>query len=127
MPARFWHLFWNTDPTKLRLSRDGSYIAGRMLEAEDLDAFAWVMNHASEADVAKATSRRGFNPRAKALATRWRRADVAVTRDTLRYFIDALSLNRSWEDLGLELNKSIVQRQPAIPEAFLARMIQELN
>jgi len=42
VPARFYHLFWDTDPRKLDTHKHAHYIIERVLEYGDLAAFFWI-------------------------------------------------------------------------------------
>ncbi len=42
VPARLWHLFWDTDPAQLDPVRHGVYIADRILQSTDNQALAWL-------------------------------------------------------------------------------------
>lgn len=71
LPRSLHHLFWNADVTTLSPASDGSYMAGRLLEAPDIRAWRWALEHLSPADIATAASRRGVNPRTRALVENW--------------------------------------------------------
>lgn len=45
VPRRFWHLFWNADPAKLRVDRDANYIATRMLLSTQLEPKGWALTN----------------------------------------------------------------------------------
>lgn len=71
LPRSLHHLFWNADVAKLSPETDGSYMAGRLLEAPDIRAWRWAFANLSPADIEKAMSRRGVDPRTKALVENW--------------------------------------------------------
>lgn len=73
LPRSLHHLFWNADVTKLSPKTDGSYMAGRLLDAPDVRAWQWALTNLSPADIDTAMSRRGVNPRTKALVANWSR------------------------------------------------------
>lgn len=71
LPRSLRHLFWNADVSTLAVEADGSYMAGRLLEAPDIRAWRWALANISPTDIEKAMSRRGVNPRTKALVKNW--------------------------------------------------------
>lgn len=71
LPRSLRHLFWNADVSELTPEVDGSYLASRLLEAPDIRAWRWALANISPADIEKAMSRRGVNPRTKALVKNW--------------------------------------------------------
>lgn len=71
LPRELHHLFWNADPATLNPATDGSYMAGRMLEAPDPAAWQWVFANISPADIHTAMTRRGIDPRTRRLAENW--------------------------------------------------------
>ncbi|SDZ02360.1 MarR family transcriptional regulator [Herbiconiux ginsengi] len=75
LPRSLRHLFWNADASKLTPEADGSYMAGRLLEAPDIRAWRWALANISPTDIQTAMSRRGVNPRTKALVENWSHHD----------------------------------------------------
>ncbi|WP_409047201.1 hypothetical protein AB2L57_12140 [Microbacterium sp. HA-8] len=75
LPRSLHHLFWNADVSKLSPDVDGSYMAGRLLEAPDLRAWRWALANISPHDIDNAISRRGVNPRIKSLVANWMRGE----------------------------------------------------
>ncbi len=73
LPRSLHHLFWNADVSNLAPGVDGSYMAGRLLEAPDIRAWRWALANISPRDIDKAMSRRRVNPRIKALVANWMR------------------------------------------------------
>ncbi|WP_425562039.1 MarR family transcriptional regulator [Microbacterium marinilacus] len=71
VPRRFHHLFWNAKPVRLSATQDGEYIAGRLLDADDVGAWAWVLEHIGSDDLRRALSRRGVTDRQRALVDNW--------------------------------------------------------
>jgi DNA-binding transcriptional ArsR family regulator len=69
VPARLWHLFWDTDPRALRLDRHGPYIIDRVLRANDLEALAWMTRTAEAGSLRRASKRRGLTVQQRHLAT----------------------------------------------------------
>lgn len=67
VPRRFWHLFWNVEPSALRLPDDGAFVAARMLDGESVAATAWVLRNVPRDAIVKAVSRRGVPARTKAI------------------------------------------------------------
>lgn len=72
LPAYLWHLFWNANVSDLDPARDGSYIAGRLLQAPDLRAWRWALSNLRRADIDTAIARRGVSDRTRALVRNWR-------------------------------------------------------
>jgi DNA-binding MarR family transcriptional regulator len=68
VPRRLEHLFWNTAPTQLDLSRGGPYIARRLLSTMDLDGLAWGARNLRQADWEQAARARGLDKPVRALA-----------------------------------------------------------
>lgn len=71
LPSDLHHLFWNADPSSLDPKVDGSYIAGRLLQAPDLRAWQWALTNLSRSDVTQALARRGVDEETRALARNW--------------------------------------------------------
>jgi len=68
VPRRLEHLFWNTAPTQLDLSRGGPYIARRLLSTMDLDGLAWGARNLRPADWKQAVRARGLDKHVRVLA-----------------------------------------------------------
>jgi DNA-binding MarR family transcriptional regulator len=68
VPRRLEHLFWNTAPIQLNLSRGGPYIARRLLNTMDLDGLAWGARNLRPADWQQAARARGLDKHVRALA-----------------------------------------------------------
>lgn len=68
VPARLWHLFWDTDPRALRLDRNGAYIVDRVLRANDLPALSWMARTVDADSLRKAAARRGLGEPQRRLA-----------------------------------------------------------
>jgi len=68
LPRQLWHNFWNADPSKLRLSTDGTYIAGRLLNSNDPQSLAWLLSEMNPDTIAAASRMRGVDPARRALA-----------------------------------------------------------
>ncbi|GAA2222286.1 helix-turn-helix domain-containing protein [Herbiconiux moechotypicola] len=75
LPRSLHHLFWNADVKELSPETDGSYMAGRLLESPDIRAWRWALDNISLTDIDKAMSRRGVNPRTRALVANWMHRD----------------------------------------------------
>lgn len=71
LPRDLRHLFWNADVASLDPSSDGSYMAGRLLEASDVRAWRWTFANIAPRDIRTAMGRRGISPRTRALAENW--------------------------------------------------------
>ncbi len=67
VPRRFWHLFWNADPAKLRTDRDAKYIATRMLLSTQLDAKGWALANLPPAALRAAAQNRAADAYVKAM------------------------------------------------------------
>ncbi len=68
LPRQLWHNFWNADPSKLRLSKDGAYIAGRLLNSNDPQSLAWLLAEMDPETIVAASRMRGVDPARRALA-----------------------------------------------------------
>jgi DNA-binding MarR family transcriptional regulator len=68
VPPRLRHLFWNTAPTQLNVSRGGPYIARRLLSTMDFDGLAWGAANLRPADWERAAQARGLDDSVRALA-----------------------------------------------------------
>jgi DNA-binding MarR family transcriptional regulator len=68
VPPRLRHLFWNTAPTQLNVSRGGPYIARRLLSTMDLDGLAWGASNLRPSDWEQAARARGLDDSVRALA-----------------------------------------------------------
>ncbi|WP_448062763.1 DUF6922 domain-containing protein [Cellulomonas hominis] len=64
VPRRFAHLFWNADLARLDVRTDGAYIAHRLLDKGDVDAWAWAVAHVAHDDLRRAQRIRGLDQRA---------------------------------------------------------------
>ena len=73
LPRSLHHLFWNADVSKLTPDADGSYMAGRLLDAPDLRAWRWAFANIRPHDIDNAVSRRGVSPRIQTLVANWMR------------------------------------------------------
>lgn len=73
LPRSLHHLFWNADVSRLTPDVDGSYMAGRLLDAPDLRAWRWALANISAHDIDKAISRRGVSPRIQTFVANWMR------------------------------------------------------
>ena len=67
VPERLWHLFWNQDPARLRVSEHGAFIAGRLLASDDVAAMAWAVGNLPTENLEAATRQRGMDRRTVAL------------------------------------------------------------
>jgi len=67
VPRRFWHLFWNADPARLRLGRDADFLAKRMVRSDDVAARAWALRHLPQASLRRLEEGRGADPREAAM------------------------------------------------------------
>lgn len=73
LPRSLRHLFWNAEAAKLNPESDGSYMAGRLLEAPDVRAWRWALTNLAPVDISTAMSRRGVSDRTKTLVENWSR------------------------------------------------------
>lgn len=67
VPRRFWHLFWNADPAKLRIDHDANYIATRMLLSNQLEPKGWALANLPPASLHAAASNRAADRYVKAM------------------------------------------------------------
>jgi hypothetical protein len=67
VPRRLWHLFWNVDPSQLSTKRDGTYLAGRIMQSDDPLALGWMRRALNPRDIARAAGVRGLAPARRAL------------------------------------------------------------
>jgi hypothetical protein len=58
VPRRFWYLFWNASPAKLRISEHADYVASRMLLSKDPLAVSWAVTHLPAASIEQVSSLR---------------------------------------------------------------------
>ncbi len=78
VPARFSHLFWNADLSKLNLSDHAVSIAQSVLEHYDVEALSWAIRSIpAEAFTKVANQKRGCNPRIRKLA-----ANIAAYKES---------------------------------------------
>ncbi|TXK18840.1 winged helix-turn-helix domain-containing protein [Homoserinibacter sp. GY 40078] len=71
VPRRFYHLFWNSDPTALTVQGNGAYIARRMLTSNDPAAIQWSLRNIPAADLEFASTGRGIDPRLTSVVKNW--------------------------------------------------------
>lgn len=71
VPQAFWHLFWNATPAALRIDRDGTYIARRMLDTGGAAAAQWALQHIEAPDLLAAVRGRGADARTRAMVENW--------------------------------------------------------
>lgn len=69
VPVYLRHLFWNVDPRLVDTERDGSFIAGRVLESNDPQAHAWAVSALEPGAFRRAAQIRGV-PRDRAATAR---------------------------------------------------------
>lgn len=67
VPRRFWHHFWNVDPSLLRLPKDGRFIAKRMLLSTEPAAWGWAARNLDEAAIRSVLGAREVDPPRAAL------------------------------------------------------------
>jgi hypothetical protein len=67
LPRRFWHLFWNADPSTLDLASDADYIATRMVLSDDVQALAWACAHLPADALRRAATNRAADAPTRAL------------------------------------------------------------
>lgn len=71
VPRAYWVLFWNADPTHLRIVEDGAYVAQRMLTGDSTGALRWALENLRPTDLIAATRGRGVDARVRALVRNW--------------------------------------------------------
>jgi DNA-binding MarR family transcriptional regulator len=76
VPSRLRHLFWNTAPAQLNVSRSGPYIARRLLSTMDFDGLAWGATHLCPTDWRQAARARGLDETVRALARNLAQGEV---------------------------------------------------
>lgn len=74
LPRRLYKHFWNADPRSLRLEDDGSYIASRLLQSDDVTAVVWALRHMPDGHIDTALRRRGVKPETRRMVQNWRAA-----------------------------------------------------
>lgn len=68
VPRRFWHLFWNGDPSTLNPSGDDAgFVATRMILSDELDAIAWALGSLPEEALLRAGSNRGADAQTRSM------------------------------------------------------------
>lgn len=68
LPRFLWHNFWNVDPASLSITRDGTFIAGRLLASSDPQSVAWLLSEMNPEIVADASQMRGIDQGRRSLA-----------------------------------------------------------
>lgn len=68
VPQRLAHLFWNADLRRVDISQHGSYVASRLLRADDCQALWWLARHLHPEAIRAAASGRGLDSRRATLA-----------------------------------------------------------
>lgn len=68
VPQRLAHLFWNADLDCVDAHKHGSYVASRILRADDCQALGWLARHLHPDAIRAAASSRGLDPRRAVLA-----------------------------------------------------------
>jgi len=61
VPQRFWHHFWNVEPSRLRLPDDERFVARRLLLSQDPIAWAWVARNLSATAIGSTRHVRGVD------------------------------------------------------------------
>lgn len=61
VPRHFWHLFWNVEPSRLRLPAQERFVANRMLLSHDPTAWAWAAQNLSEPAIRSVRHSRGVD------------------------------------------------------------------
>lgn len=61
VPRRFWHLFWNVSPSKLRLDANSDFIAARLLLSNDERAVTWAATHLPASSIERTSMTRGLS------------------------------------------------------------------
>lgn len=69
VPRRFWHLFWNVDPSQLTIQGNSEFIAARMVLGGDPAARAWAFRTLPPRSLAGVARLRGADARTRALIT----------------------------------------------------------
>jgi hypothetical protein len=68
VPQRLAHLFWNADLSSVDAREHGSYVASRILRADDCQALGWLARHLHPEAIRAAAAGRGLDPRRATLA-----------------------------------------------------------
>ncbi len=71
LPDWLAHHFWNSDPKKLTMHDNGSYIARRLLSSGDAAATQWALKNANQSQLLDAIAGRGADSRTKTLVRNW--------------------------------------------------------
>lgn len=67
VPPRFHHLFWSGNPQHLDLKKDSDFVAVRLMNADDPDAWTWALANLPKSSIRKAAKMRGVTPPRRAL------------------------------------------------------------
>ena len=79
VPRRYWHLFWNASPARLRVIEDADFIAARMLLSNDPLALSWAATHLPVSSIEKTATLRQVNDR----DARWLRGLARARRESV--------------------------------------------
>ena len=79
VPRKFWHVFWNANPSTLRVAVHADYIASRMLLSLDPLAIAWASVHLPVSSIQQTAELRGVNEHDRG----WLR-NIAKSREMVR-------------------------------------------
>ncbi|MHB1088816.1 MAG: hypothetical protein ACYC19_08660 [Acidimicrobiales bacterium] len=79
VPRRFWHLFWNAQPTQLHIVDHADFIAARMLLSKDPFAVSWATTHLPPVSIERTASLRHVNDRDR----QWLRGLARARRESV--------------------------------------------
>jgi hypothetical protein len=72
IPVKFYPLFWDTDPSRIDVHRQRTYIIERVLEMGDLDAFLWIQRRfPTDRILEVCDSSRKVSPKSRNFWNRW--------------------------------------------------------
>jgi DNA-binding Lrp family transcriptional regulator len=67
VPPRFAHLFWNAPLRDMDVASNANYVASRLLQSDDVDAWVWAARRLPVESLRRAARGRGVTERRKAL------------------------------------------------------------
>jgi len=67
VPRRFGHAFWNADLPAIGTDRNADFVASRLLQLDEVEAWLWAACHLPAESLRRAARGRGFDARRRAL------------------------------------------------------------